>query len=225
MLNALELTGRACTHVSHSAELGCAVHRAALAPLLALGAASRAAGIELSVVSGHRDLERQVAIWNAKFRGERSLLDRSGQPLDRARLSDREAIDAILLWSALPGASRHHWGSDVDLVDRARLAPGSRVALTREEFAPGGAFARLSAWLDENAARFGFFRPYARDHGGIRPEPWHLSYAPVAAPALAQLSPEVLAEAVAASSMDARDLVLARLAEIYRRYVTPIDPP
>lgn len=225
MLNALELTGRARTHVRESAELGCAAHEAALAPLLAMRAASRSEGIELAVVSGYRDLGRQVAIWNAKFRGERPLVDRDGRVLERARLADRAAIDAILTWSALPGASRHHWGSDFDVIDRARLCPGSRIELVREQFAPGGAFVQLSAWLDENAARFGFFRPYATDRGGIGPEPWHLSFAPIAGPALAQLSLEVLAEAVATSSMDARDQVLMRLAELYRRYVISIDPP
>jgi LAS superfamily LD-carboxypeptidase LdcB len=225
MLNALELTGRASTHVRESLELGCAVHDAVLAPLLAMRAAARGEGIALEIVSGHRDLHRQVAIWNAKFRGERTLLDRAGRALERARLSDREAVDAILRWSALPGASRHHWGSDVDVVDRACLRPGARTALTRDEFAPGGPFARLSTWLEANAARFGFFRPYAHDRGGIGPEPWHLSYAPIAGPALVQLSPEVLAEAIAGSSMDARDQVLGRLAELYRRYVVPIDSP
>ncbi len=225
MLNALELTGRARTHVRESAELGCAAHEAALAPLLALRAASRADGIELAVVSGYRDLGRQVAIWNGKFRGERPLLDRSGRALERTQLADRAVVDAILTWSALPGASRHHWGTDFDLIDRARLRPGARIELATGQFAAGGAFASLSAWLGLNAPRFGFFRPYATDHGGISPEPWHVSYAPVAVPALTQLSLEVLAEAVAGSSMDAREQVLMRLAELYRRYVTPIDSP
>jgi len=225
MLNALELTGRARTHVRECAELGCSLHDAALAPLLAMRAASRLDGIELSVVSAYRDLGRQVAIWNAKFRGERQLRDRGGRVLERAALADQEAIDAILAWSALPGASRHHWGSDFDVIDRARVRAGARIELVSEQFAPGGPFAELAAWLDANAARFGFFRPYATDRGGIHPEPWHLSYAAIAVPALAQLSLAVLAEAVAASSMDARDQVLTRLAELYPRYVISIDSP
>lgn len=224
MLDTLELTGRARTHVRDVAELGCALHRDAAPALLALQSAARAAGIELGVVSGYRDLRAQVAAWNAKFRGERRLLDRRGVELRRARLSDREAVDAILIWSALPGASRHHWGTDVDVIDRAAMPPGYRLQLTREEFM-GGIFSRLAVWLDEHAARFGFFRPYATDRGGIMPEPWHLSYAEVAVPALADLSLEALAEAVAGASMDAREQVLARLPELYERYVVRVDSP
>ncbi len=224
MLDTLELTGRARTHVRDVAELGCALHRDAAPALLGLQSAARAAGIELGVVSGYRDLRAQVAAWNAKFRGERRLLDRRGVELRRARLSDREAVDAILIWSALPGASRHHWGTDVDVIDRAAMPPGYRLQLTREEFM-GGIFSGLAAWLDEHAARFGFFRPYATDRGGIMPEPWHLSYAEVAVPALADLSLEALAEAVAGASMDAREQVLARLPELYERYVVRVDSP
>ncbi len=224
MLDALELTGRSRTHVQEIAELGCALQRDAATALLGLSAAARADGIELGVVSGYRDLQAQVAVWNAKFRGERRLLDRRGIEVERARLSDREAIDAILIWSALPGASRHHWGTDVDIIDRAAMPPGYRPQLTREEFT-GGVFTRLSAWLDEHSSRFGFFRPYSRDRGGIMPEPWHLSFAEIAVPALGALTLEVLTEAVASASMDARELVLARLAELYARYVVRIDAP
>jgi hypothetical protein len=98
------------------------------------------------------------------------------------------------------------------------------LQLTREEFT-GGALARFSAWLDEHAAGFGFFRPYATDRGGIMPEPWHLSYAEIAQPALFGLTLEVLAEAVAGASLDAREQVLARLPELYERYVVSVDEP
>jgi LAS superfamily LD-carboxypeptidase LdcB len=224
MLDRFELTGRARTHVQHIPELGLSLQRDAAAALLGLRAAARADGIDLAAVSGHRDLARQVAVWNSKFRGERELLDRRGAALERARLSDREAVDAILIWSALPGASRHHWGADVDVIDRAALPPGYRLQLTRDEFT-GGALAPFSAWLDEHAAGFGFFRPYATDRGGIMPEPWHLSYAEIAQRALADLTLEVLAEAVAGASFDAREQVLARLPELYERYVVSVDAP
>ncbi|MGB6449638.1 MAG: M15 family metallopeptidase [Steroidobacteraceae bacterium] len=224
MLDTLQLTGRARTHVQPIPELGLSLQRDTAQALLGLRAAARADGIDLAAVSGHRDLGRQVAVWNSKFRGERQLLDRRGAELERARLSDREAVDAILIWSALPGASRHHWGTDVDVIDRAALPPGYRLQLTREEFT-GGALARFSAWLDEHAAEFGFFRPYATDRGGIMPEPWHLSYAEIAQPALSGLTLEVLAEAVAGASLDAREQVLARLPELYERYVVSVDEP
>jgi hypothetical protein len=113
----------------------------------------------------------------------------------------------------------------MDVVDRAAVAPDYRPQLVPAEFAGNGPFARLDAWLAANMETFGFFRPYTTDRGGVQPEPWHLSFAPVAEPALAALTPQMLSAALAASGMHGREAVLARLPEIYTRYVTAIDPP
>jgi LAS superfamily LD-carboxypeptidase LdcB len=225
MLNSLELTGRSDAHVRALPELGCTLEVRTATAAQALVAAAGDAGIELTIVSSFRGFGRQVGIWNGKFRGERPLLSRDGSLMDARTLDDDGKIDAILLWSALPGASRHHWGTDIDVIDRAAVPPGYQPQLTQAEFAPSGPFARLNHWLGENLARFGFFRPYSNDRGGVQPEPWHLSYAPVASPALATLTGEVLAEAIAGSSMLGRERVLARLPDLYERYVRAIDPP
>jgi LAS superfamily LD-carboxypeptidase LdcB len=225
MFNSLELTGRASTHVREAPELGCILHHDALAQARAMQAAARSAGIELAIVSSFRPFDRQVVIWNAKYSGERALNDSNGALLNHADLGENALIDAILLWSALPGASRHHWGTDMDVVDRAAVSEDYRPQLIQAEFAASGPFARLDSWLADNMGRFGFFRPYTTNRGGVQPEPWHLSYAPVAEEALTALTPEVLSDALGGSSMYGREAVLARLAEIYRRYVTAIDPP
>ncbi|MGH8311064.1 MAG: D-alanyl-D-alanine carboxypeptidase family protein, partial [Steroidobacteraceae bacterium] len=73
MLNSLEVTGRASTHVADVPELGCTVHRDVVGPLRTLHAAARADGIELAIVSSFRAFDRQVDIWNAKYRGDRPL--------------------------------------------------------------------------------------------------------------------------------------------------------
>jgi LAS superfamily LD-carboxypeptidase LdcB len=225
MLNPLELTGRASTHVREVPELRSTLHHEAVAQAFALIEAARAAGIDLAIVSGFRDFDRQVAIWNGKFSGERPLLDRDSRLLSRVGLDEPARVNAILLWSALPGASRHHWGTDIDVIDRAAIPPGYRWQLAQQEFASAGPFARLNGWLAQNLHRFGFFRPYTTDRGGVQPEPWHLSYAPVAASALTALSLEVLEEVVAGSSMLGRESVLARLPELYEKYVISVDPP
>jgi LAS superfamily LD-carboxypeptidase LdcB len=225
MFNSLELTGRASTHVREVAELGCSVHTESIAALRAMQAAARAAGIELAIVSGFRDFERQIAIWNAKFTGSRTLLDRSGRVLAHASLDEPQLIEAILTWSALPGASRHHWGTDVDVVDTSAVPADYRPQLVPAEFARGGPFARLDAWLAANMARFGFFRPYSKARAGVQPEPWHLSFAPLAGPALAALTLDVLDAALAGSAMQGSAAVRARLPEIYARFVADIDPP
>jgi LAS superfamily LD-carboxypeptidase LdcB len=134
-------------------------------------------------------------------------------------------VDTILAWSSIPGGSRHHWGSDLDVVDAGSIPAGYDVQLVPGEYAANGIFARLSKWLDANLGRFGFFRPYRNDRGGYCPEPWHLSYWPVALPALESLSLAVLRQALIDSNMEGKQFVLDRLPEIYTRYLLNVDAP
>jgi LAS superfamily LD-carboxypeptidase LdcB len=224
MLNELQLTGRATTHVLQCDDLRAAIHRDALEPFLALKAAAAAAGIDLQIASGFRDFAAQVRIWNMKYRGERPLYDAAGNVRDHASLNASELVEGILCWSALPGASRHHWGTDIDVIDRAAMPDNYRYKLVPEEYAAGGVFHALSVWLDAHIARFGFYRPYAEYRGGVNPEPWHLSYAPIASVALSLLTPELVATTVRDSDVLGKEEVLARLPEIYRTYVANVAP-
>jgi D-alanyl-D-alanine carboxypeptidase len=223
-LNSLEVTGRATTHVRDVAGLNCVLHVRTAGALIAMRNEARLAGIELNVVSAFRDFNRQIVIWAGKFNGQRPLLDRAGKALDRKKLDESALIEAILIWSALPGASRHHWGTEIDVIDAAATA-GEPPQLLPAEFAVGGCFERLNGWLDSNMGRFGFFRPYATDRGGVQPEPWHLSYAEISTSALQVLTLDVLREALEGAEMPGREAVLARLPELYQRYVLAIDPP
>jgi hypothetical protein len=72
---------------------------------------------------------------------------------------------------------------------------------------------------------YGFFRPYRTDRGGVSPEPWHLSYVPVSGPALESLSLSTLRQVLEASSIAGKPHVLARLPEIYTRFLLAIDSP
>ena len=221
-LNDLELTGRARTHVQDCAAPRCTLHPEALSALQAMSAAALGAGIELLPVSSFRDFGQQLKIWNGKFSGQRPLLDRHSSALETSRLSEAERVAAILVWSALPGASRHHWGSDCDLIDRAALSPQSAIELLSTDFAPGGRYAALDDWLGMHAADFGFFRPYDLDRGGVQPEPWHLSFAPLAHGALASMRPELLRAALAEAPLAGRESVIARLPELFERYVAAV---
>lgn len=223
MLNELELTGRARTHVVQRDDLRAALHADVLDAWLALCDAAARDGIRPVIVSAFRDFESQQRIWNLKFAGERPLYDAAGNARDYASLTQDELLGAILCWSALPGGSRHHWGSEIDVIDAAAMPEGYRVQLLPEEAAPGGVFSRLHQWLDERMAEFGFYRPYATFRGGVHPEPWHLSFAAVSRPALAALTPDVLADAIAGSAMQGKELVLESLGALYRRYVVNVD--
>jgi LAS superfamily LD-carboxypeptidase LdcB len=153
------------------------------------------------------------------------MQDRSGRALVAGALTPAERVAAILWWSALPGASRHHWGTDFDVMGLAGLPPGYRIQVVPAEYRPGGPFERLTTWLDAHMHAFGFFRPYDTDRGGVAPEPWHLSYAPVAQRAERGLSVERLREVLAEADIEGKDEVLAALAANFRRYVVDVDAP
>ncbi len=224
-MNEFELTGRATSHIVALDHPKCALHFEAATSFLAMRDAAAREGIDLQSRSAFRDFDTQLLIWNRKWRGERTLIGRDGMVLDHAALAPPALLDAILNWSAIPGGSRHHWGSEIDLVDAAAIPTGYQVQLTVPEYAHDGIFARLSAWLDRHAGRFGFFRPYRTDHGGVIPEPWHFSYAPVSLRALELLSLAMLRRVLEQSQIEGKQQVLARLPEIYTRFLLAIDPP
>jgi len=225
VLDPLQLTGRSRTHVVELAGEHCTLHPSAAGAFLALKSAASRAGLALSALSAFRDFERQLLLWNEKFRGLRPLLDRDARPLDVSQMSDEDIVRAILHWSALPGASRHHWGTEIDVIDLRAQPAGRGAQLLPADFALTGPYARLDAWLSEHAARFGFFRPYDQDRGGVQPEPWHLSYAPLAHAALPALTLELLAEALAGVRIDGGAVIARELGAIHARYVCLIAPP
>ena len=67
-------------------------------------------GIQIKIVSSSRSFERQLAIWNAKYiQNEENGLD----PIENIR--------KIIEYSTIPGTSRHHWGTELDLIDAEPL--------------------------------------------------------------------------------------------------------
>jgi LAS superfamily LD-carboxypeptidase LdcB len=222
-LTAAQLTGR---DESHLVALPCGqrLQREAADAFDHLRRDALDAGFELAVASAFRSFDRQLAIWNGKACGERAVHDDAGHALDMSCLAPAEQVCAILRFSALPGASRHHWGTDLDVFDAAALPAGYRVQLSPQEVAPGGMFDALHNWLDERIATggaHGFYRPYGEDHGGVAPERWHLSYAPLADACAGQLDASVLRRCwdESADELLLRREVESRLPAILQRYV------
>lgn len=206
--------------------IGSRVHRDVVRPFIRLRHAARKEGFDLRVLSGFRSFDDQLSIWNRKATGRLAVLDDAAVPLDIAQLDERELAFAILRWSALPGASRHHWGTDLDVYDAAARPEGYEIELIPEEVNPGGMFGPLHEWLDQRIAAglsFGFFRPYDEDRGGVAPERWHLSYAPVAGEYLKRLTSENLRTAIALAPIALKDVVLQHLDEIYERFVISVN--
>jgi LAS superfamily LD-carboxypeptidase LdcB len=224
------LTGRSEEHLCSPGEaeaLGARVHRDVVAPFLRLRERASEVGFDLRILSGFRGFEHQLAIWNGKASGERPVLDSDARLLDIAGLDERELVFAILRWSALPGASRHHWGTDLDVYDEAGRPEGYEIELVPEEVEAGGMFAPLHEWLDARMAAGdaeGFFRPYDSDRGGVAPERWHLSYGPIAGDWTRRLTADALRAALRDADLALEGTVLAHLDEIVERFVANVNP-
>ena len=131
-------------------------------------AAARKDGIKIHSVSSYRNFERQKQIWERKY-----------QQFTLEGLTPEAAIKKIIEYSTIPGTSRHHWGTDLDLIDLAVKQPA--LVLETEHFEENGVFCDLKRWLNENAAAFQFYEVYTYDplRKGFQYEPWHFSYAPL----------------------------------------------
>ena len=97
------------------------VHQHVLRPFSLLRSAAANEGFDLRICSGFRSFQRQRLIWNEKLSGLRPIFDNEGKPVILDQLSDWQKLQAVLRWSALPGSSRHHWGTDFDVYDARTL--------------------------------------------------------------------------------------------------------
>ena len=160
-----------------------------------LGRRAAERGFEFRIASAFRDYDRQVRIINDKWTGARPVTDGDGRLLERAQYDDQEWLNLILRFSALPGTSRHHWGTDLDIWDASTVDEDYRLQLVPSEYGPSGPFFEMTRWLDELMAADdaeGFYKPYAEDRGGIAPEQWHISYRPAATKYQERVAPELL---------------------------------
>lgn len=181
--------------------------------------AAKQDAIDLQIVSSYRSFARQLQIWQNKWSGKAVLLDPNEKPLDAKTLSNIEKIDAILTWSALPGASRHHWGTDLDVYDKFSVEQANhRFQLVCSEY-DHGPCKKLNGWLDRHASQFGFVRPYAQYAGGIAREPWHLSYQSSAQMMLSQLDQQSLVDSLKNTDILGLDCIIENMPKIYQRFV------
>lgn len=199
------------------------VHPQLIPPLLLLVQQAAEAGFDLRVASGFRSFERQLSIWNNKASGARPVLDKNEHPVDMQALSDDEKVFAILCWSALPGASRHHWGTDIDVYDASRMPADYQLQLTLDETQGEGCCAEFHLWLTQALEQTsqGFYRPYIAGVGSISPEPWHLSYTPLASLRAAQLTEAALRKQLQTADIALKDSILKHLSTIFNHYIKP----
>jgi len=131
--------------------------------------AAKIDGVNLKIASATRNFDYQKKLWENKWTGYTLA---SGQDLSKTTPDSAERFAKILEWSAVPGTSRHHWGTDVDLNN------------ANPEYFNTSSGKKVYEWLVVNAPIFGFCQTYTeqseRNYTGYEEEKWHWSYMPLA---------------------------------------------
>lgn len=142
----------------YSDKSGMSLRKEAFAAFKKMFEAAEKEGVVLKIISSTRNFERQKEIWEGKW--TRFAKD--------APVAKDRALK-ILEYSSMPGSSRHHWGTDVDLND-----------LNNPAFEKGGKYEKVYAWLSAHAHEYGFCQPYTAGRpSGYHEEKWHWSYTPL----------------------------------------------
>ncbi len=116
-------------------------------------------GIELIVMSAYRSLEKQ----------EQNIQESIQDRIDRLGMTEEEARIDTLREVQLPGCSEHNAGISADIMSN------EYTSMDDDGFKDTKAF----AWLQENAAKYGFILRYPEDgyeKTGISYEPWHYRF-------------------------------------------------
>lgn len=116
--------------------------------------------VNLFIVSGTRTFNDQKAIWERKW--------------NALYLSNSDSLAVakdILRFSSMPGTSRHHWGTDMDLVSVDPLYFENEIGK------------QTYNWLVIHASEYGFCQVYSSkeqfNRTGYSEEKWHWSYMPL----------------------------------------------
>ncbi|OGI94345.1 hypothetical protein A3A03_03340 [Candidatus Nomurabacteria bacterium RIFCSPLOWO2_01_FULL_40_18] len=124
--------------------------------------------VDLRVVSATRNFDYQKELWNNKWNGKTLV---NGKDLSKSIPDGLERFEKILEFSAAPGTSRHHWGTDLDINGVSPTYFDTKEGKIQYE------------WLVQNAPLFGFCQVYnQRDENrpaGYSEEKWHWSYLPL----------------------------------------------
>jgi LAS superfamily LD-carboxypeptidase LdcB len=157
----------------HASRSGMYLRKEALDAFVRMKTAAKAEGVQLKILSAARNFNHQKRIWEAKWNGQRLV---NGQNL-RTAISDHQLrAKEILKYSSMPGTSRHHWGTDIDINS---LSPA---------YFKSGRGKKEYEWLREHAQEFGFCQTYTEKDSsrpdGYEEEKWHWTYLPIATPLL-----------------------------------------
>jgi LAS superfamily LD-carboxypeptidase LdcB len=171
--------------------------------------------IQLHITSGHRDHAKQTDIWNKKYLRYAAK-----------GVKGDELIKKITEFSAMPGTSRHHWGTDADILDLSVMQPANPLEpshYVKEQ----GMYNKLYEWMQNNTERFGFYEAYTDDptRPGYEFEPWHYSYKPIAKDYLKAYNQQVKLSHIKSSLLKGHELITETFFANYKRdYVNGVNP-
>ena len=133
------------------------------------------AGFKIHVVSSYRNYTYQNGIWERKYKANQAK-----------KIAAKQNIDKIIEYSTIPGTSRHHWGTDLDIIHSVNGIPND--PLNEKHFNKGGSMEKFKEWLDQNSEKFGFYLVYTNNpkRKGFKYEPWHFTYKPLSQKMLQQ---------------------------------------
>ncbi len=157
-------------------------------------------GISLKIISATRNFDHQKKIWDDKW-----------LKFTNQENKDKRAL-YILRYSSMPGTSRHHWGTDIDI-----------NALNDKYFQSSNGKKEYE-WLCNHAAEYGFYQPYtSKKNGrkGYEEEKWHWTYLPLSALMLEQYNAKVTYEDIIGfnGSETAKNLA------VFDQYVNGVELP
>lgn len=142
--------------------------------------AAKKDGIDLIIVSATRNFNSQKGIWESKWTGGTKV---SGMDLSKEVKDTIERAKYILLYSSMPGTSRHHWGTDIDINN------------LNDNYFLSGQGKKEYEWLTNHAHEYGFCQPYSKKgtdrETGYEEEKWHWSYMPVSGQLIQQYKSKI----------------------------------
>lgn len=126
-------------------------------------------GVNLTIISATRNFNHQKRIWESKWNGSRLV---NGQNLATTLPDKAVRAKEILKYSSMPGTSRHHWGTDID------------INSLNSSYFKSGKGKKEYEWLRDNAFEYGFCQVYSEKGtdrlNGYEEEEWHWSFMPLA---------------------------------------------
>lgn len=166
-------------------------------------------GVNLIVISAFRNFNLQKSVWENKWNGAKLM---NGWDINKLIDDSLEKAKKILESTAVPGTSRHHWGTEIDLNCVEESYWSSRKGI------------KTYNWLKVNAIKFGFCQTYnALDTNrfvGYEEEKWHWSYLPLSSKYV-----ELYAKLITNSDLNGfKGSEYIKQLDIIRDYVLTINP-